>query len=471
MGSLQKSTGEGGAAVRPAGATRLAGIPLGLVAVAVLLIVSCSGTDGNNFQEPRFAGINGTIEGFVTDQAPNPTAAVVGANVYTVPVGAIGKTGAGGYYRLENVAAGSYDVHVVRESGQTNTVKVQVFAGRVSRGDVVFNAQPLNVSRELFFLTDAGAEGQIALIHAQGGYTPAEFNIITTPGIGGSFRSLKANKASSDELLVLSNFEHQANPTVFDVYILRLSGYLATVLRVTNSNAPKDSADFSADGTQVVVSQDTDLNDRFELWIMNRDGTNPRLLAGDIDPRSGQEFDHRGPSWSSDGSTVAFSSRRVDAGATFDTRDFDIFHALVSAAPVIPLSTPLVVLPRLPLVHVTRDIYDDLFANWMDRDTTIFYSKLANGNWQIYSAPGDDGGSPETQYTNSPYDNFGVVQSNDRRLLAWVSTDDWDGTNPDHSTEITVGVPVGSKFAEVRHITRTPPSPIRTYGYPVWRLR
>jgi hypothetical protein len=453
-----------------AGALRAPGA-VGIALVALAVLTSCAGTDGNNFQEPRFTTQSGIIEGFVLDLATNPPAPVVGSRVYTVPVGGTAITTIAGFFRIDPILAGPYEVKVARDAGQTASVRVDVAPGRTARADINFNPQPVNVGRELFFITDTGTGGQIAHVIAGGVFDPAQFDLVATPGVGGQFRSLKASKASVNELLVLSNFEHPENPAVFEVYLLRLSGFLATVTRVTNDNNPKDGADLSPDGNQIVLSQDTDANGRFEIWILNRDGSNARQFIGDLEPRSGAAFDNRAPSWSAETSAIAFTSRRVDRAATVDERDFDVLHAVVSEGPLVPIPGPIATLPRIPLVPLTDDLIDDFTPAWTDRDVTITFAKGQVGRRQIFSAPGDDGGSPTTQYTNTTFDNYAAVQSNDRQLLAWVSTDDFDRSNPDHSAEITVARLVGDRLSEIRQVTRTPSTPPFVYDSVAWRLR
>ena len=445
---------------------------LALAIVSIGLVVACSGTEGNNFVESRYATSTGSIEGYVIDVSSNPAVAVVGARVYTVPTGGVTNSGTAGYYRMDQVSAGEYTIHVARGAGSNSSTTATITAGKVARADVTFNAPAFNVGRELFVITDTGSEGQIARLNAQGTYEFSQLELVTTPGIGGQFCSLKMSRADTNELLVLSNYEHSGSADIFDVYLLRLSGLIATVTRVTNSTAPKNAADLSPDGQQIILSQDSDSNGRCELWIMNRDGTNARLFISDTEPQTGAAFDHRYPVWSSDGAIIAFSTRRIDSGATYDVQDYDIVHALVSSGSIVPVSGPFVNAMRGPLVPVTKDTgSDDVAPSWGERDLILWYSKMTGSNLQVYNAPADDGGSPETRFTDSAYSNYDPIPSNDRRVVAFVSTDDVDGSNPDHSPEITVGTPVGSRFTDLRHITKTQASPARVYNSVAWRLR
>ena len=442
-----------------------------LLALSLAILESCSGTEGNNFNEPRFSVNNGAIEGFVLDLATNPPTPVVGATVLTVPVGAVTSTGAGGFFKMEQVVGGTYEVKASRAVGQHASVKILVSPGSVARADINFNAVPQNIGRELFFITDTGTGGAIAHINADGIYLPGQFDRIDTPSIGGAFKSLKTSKSDTNELLVLSNFEHQENQAIFDVYLIKLSGFQGQVTRVTNNSNPKDSADLSPDGNQIVLSQDSDGNGRNEIWIISRDGLSSRQIIPDLDARTGAQFDHRGPSWSRESTAIAFTTRRTDLGALFTERDFDIQTAVIDETPVSPVPEPSSAPPRIPLVPLTRDTLNDFTPAWGDRDGVIYYSKGITNLRQIFEAPADDGGSPQTQLTNTLFENYAPVQSNDRRLIAFVSTDDLDGTNPDHSPEISTAIPVGGILTSLRHVTRTPPNPPFIYDSLAWRLR
>lgn len=441
------------------------------LAFALSILTSCSGTDGNNFDEPRFSVNNGNIEGFVLDLSTNPPTPVEGATVLTVPVGGVARTGAAGFFRMEQVVGGSYEVKASKGVGEHAAVKIQVAPGQVSRADINFNAAPLNIGRELYFITDTSAGGAIAHINADGIYQPGQFDRIDTPGIGGAFRSLRSNRLNTNELLVLSNFEHQEDQSIFDVYLIRLAGFQGTVTRVTNNNNPKDAADLSPDGNQIVLSQDSDGNGRNEIWILSRDGGSERQVVPDLDARTGAQFDHRGPAWSRESTAIAFTTRRTDLAALFPERDFDIQTAVVDQTPVSPVPEPSAAAPRIPLVPLTRDTLDDFTPQWADRDVSIYYAKGITNLRQIFAAPGDDGGSPQTQLTNTTFENYAPVQSNDRRVLAFVSTDDFDGTNTDHSPEITLADIVGGQLSRIRHVTRTPPNPPFIYDSLAWRLR
>ena len=442
-----------------------------LLALGLAILTSCSGTDDNNFADPRFVTNDGTIQGFVTDQSTNPPSPVAGAQVLTVPVGGTAITTASGFYKMTNVVGGLYTVKASKDVGQHASVNVQVKPGQVVQGDITFNPPPLNIGRELFFLTDTGPGGAIVHMNADGTYAPGQLDRIDVSGLGGSFKSLRTSRSNTNELLVLSNFEHPENAAIFDVYIIKLTNFTGASTRVTNNSNPKDSADWSPDGNQIVLSQDSDNNGRNEVWIISRDGTAQRQIVPDLDAASGAQFDNRNVSWSRESTAIAFTEKRVDLGALFPERSFNIQTVVVDETPQSNVPQPTTAPPRIPLVPLTHDLVDDFTPAWTDRDLNIYFAQGVPGAHNIFVSPADDGGSPEVRLTNSTFDNYAPVQSNDRQLVAWVSTDDFDGSNPDHSAEITVATPVGAQLTRIRHVTRTPPTPRFIYDSIAWRLR
>lgn len=119
-------------------------------------------------------------------------------------------------------------------------------------------------------------------------------------------------------LLVLtedhSNSNHASESAIYyasssgtsgrDIYRISPEGGKPT--RITNYtgrghyphfNSPK----LSPDGSRIVYQNDTDGHDRYAIWIMNTDGSNPKRLT---------QNEGLYPNWSPDGMTIVFSGRR-----------------------------------------------------------------------------------------------------------------------------------------------------------------
>jgi Tol biopolymer transport system component len=94
-----------------------------------------------------------------------------------------------------------------------------------------------------------------------------------------------------------------------DLYTMNPDG--SDVRQVTNLG-PDNSAfweSWSADGKQIVFNEYRAPDFLGQLWIMNGDGSNQRLLLADTD------FDDERPSFSPDGNSVVFSRCRLDIEA------------------------------------------------------------------------------------------------------------------------------------------------------------
>src|SRR5205085_10665648 len=120
-------------------------------------IISCAGTDDNKFIQPVLAVNTGTVQGFVLDQSTNPPSPVIGAQVLTVPVGGTAITTAAGFYKMENVEGGFYEVKASKGVGEHASVKLSVKPAMINQADINFNPAPLNIGREIFFITDTSS--------------------------------------------------------------------------------------------------------------------------------------------------------------------------------------------------------------------------------------------------------------------------------------------------------------------------
>lgn len=86
---------------------------------------------------------------------------------------------------------------------------------------------------------------------------------------------------------------------VYEIYEMNLAD--GSVRQVTDRLGVLNSPDISPDGAQIVFMRWTVASNQNQVWVMNRDGSNPRRVV------NGAGWD---PSWSPDGSQILFASDR-----------------------------------------------------------------------------------------------------------------------------------------------------------------
>lgn len=117
---------------------------------------------------------------------------------------------------------------------------------------------------------------------------------------------------------------------------------------------------WSPDGSTIAFTSDRDGN--FEIYSMSVDGSNPVRVTDD--PEDDQE-----PAWLSDGSRIVFCSFRTGPG------DIWIMD---------PDGTDAVNLTNDPF-RVTTDADSDFDSNWAADGTRLAFDTDRNGNWDIYT--------------------------------------------------------------------------------------
>ena len=75
---------------------------------------------------------------------------------------------------------------------------------------------------------------------------------------------------------------------------------------------------WSPDGKQIVFNESSSADFRYELWLMNADGSNQHVLLAESD------FHNEGPSFTPDGSAVIFTRCRLDVPETCALYQMDV---------------------------------------------------------------------------------------------------------------------------------------------------
>ena len=89
----------------------------------------------------------------------------------------------------------------------------------------------------------------------------------------------------------------QTDLGAYEIYVMRADGSQPT--RITNNAAADFEPSWSPDGTRIAFYSRRDGND--EIYVMNADGSSPKNLTNEPAP-------DRQPAWSPDGKRIAFSS-------------------------------------------------------------------------------------------------------------------------------------------------------------------
>ena len=167
--------------------------------------------------------------------------------------------------------------------------------------------------------------------------------------------------------------DRDGNP---EIYTIKTDG--SDLTRLTNDPAFDDSPAISPDGTQIVfltARHDPSPNFpnlKYEIYVMNIDGSNPRRLT-----TTESAEDH--PAWSPDGQKILFDADYDGDGF------FEIYTMNPDGANV---------------TRLTFGMANDQFADWSPDGTQIAFSSDRSGNWDIFVMDRD--GSAQQPLTSSP---------------------------------------------------------------------
>jgi Tol biopolymer transport system component len=153
-----------------------------------------------------------------------------------------------------------------------------------------------------------------------------------------------------------------------DIYAINPDGTGLAGLTTDGYDSDDDLPSWSPDGSRVAFVSDRDGND--EIYVMDADGTNQTRLTDD----PGAEHD---PAWSADGSKLLFASDRDG--------NWEIY---------------VVNLDGSGLMRLTDNPAVDADPDWSPLDDQIAFSSERDGNFDVYSMAVD--GSNPTNLTNDP---------------------------------------------------------------------
>ena len=394
----------------------------------------------------------GSIEGYVYDQDTLPPTPVVGAKVYTLPHPDPGvRTNGAGYFRLDNVDAGVQAVVCVATSGRSLYSEVRVSANLVTSVNLVYGIGATGNRCEVGLLTQLFTPGLSSL--ATVGPGGAFFQFRPLAQLGGNLRSARWSRASTDEVIVVSDFDSPAG----EIYLSNLRA--STTRRLTNNGVAEDSADLSPDGDRFVYAVDGDSNGRYELVTARLDGSRLLTLVPDIDPATGRLWDNRDPVWAPDGASIAFVTRRLDGSATPFDSNYNVAIQPISIVQQRNDARFDCVIAARAAVFGGQDLYDDRHPAWDEVASNVYYDKLIGGHRQLF-AIGVTPGAVELRLTNDLFEHSFPTISFDGRFIAWISTSTVGGRNLDGGAEVLVGefsrrLDQAGSLTNVRQVTET----------------
>ncbi len=200
---------------------------------------------------------------------------------------------------------------------------------------------------------------------------------------------------------VLVGSGNSGNPEIF---VADASG----MMQLTDYGGADHSPSWSPDGTQVAFVSDRDDPGNLDIYVMNADGSGVRRITTD------EEVDAH-PAWSPDGAQLAY--QRSDGKG-----HWELFIIGVDGSGE---------------RQITRNNVSDESPAWSPDGTQLAFERFVGTNLEIFVMDVD--GTSERQVTNLPGQDHAPVWSPDGKAIAFSRDADEDGTSDVWTVDVAGG--------------------------------
>jgi len=185
----------------------------------------------------------------------------------------------------------------------------------------------------------------------------------------------------------------------YQIYVMDSDG--SNVRRLTDFAPPNSQPTWSSDGSRIAFTSGKDDINNFTLYVINVDGTGPRRL---LEPGHGDNWH---PAWSPRGDLIAFQSNRDrDAGDP----NLEIYVVTVETGQV---------------TRLTHSEKTDSMPAWSPDGEKIAFVSNRDGDGEIYVMKAD--GTDQVRLTHSPGEDTQPAWSPDGTKILFMSTRDGSG--------------------------------------------